>query len=144
MVKVFCINTGSWGPCMWGHEGSFEEPSWEVERCHGLVGGTASQKAVAGEGLLKVTLVAILLLLSIACRQALLSAGGRSSPPLAGVLSHSNSRKEGGTACFRALYLLLPTAALPRLNCVHGDQGQGCCLCSCPWWPGYPLYSSLR
>lgn len=77
-------------------------------------------------------------------QKALLPAGGRSSPPLAGVLSHSNSRKEGGTACFRALYLLLPTAALPRLDCAHGDQGQGCYLCSCPWWPGYPLYSSLR
>lgn len=56
-----------------------------MERCHSLVGGTASQKAVVGEGLLKATLVAILQLLRIMSRQALLPAGGGSSPPLKGV-----------------------------------------------------------
>lgn len=34
-----------------------------MERCHSLVGGTASQKAVVGEWLLKATLVALLQLL---------------------------------------------------------------------------------
>ena len=57
----------------------------DVCDCHSLMGGTASLESVVGEGMLRVSLVASPHLLSVACRQALPPAGGKGSPPLAGV-----------------------------------------------------------